>query len=108
MGKDGPERRRTIQITGIQQPVVTHIQPSAYMRTPYACLELHHFKESLQEKREVSNLDMEVFKYMFQKFSATKLNTILPQIQHFLKTTNNYTAEPSTNHYLNLLSENAE
>ena len=45
---------------------------------------------------------------MFQKLSATKLNITLPQIRHFLKTTNNYTAEPSTIHYLNILSENAD
>ena len=69
LGKDGPKRRRTIPITDIQQPVVTHIQPSAYSRTPYACLELHHFKESLQEKREVDNLDMEVFKYVSKVIS---------------------------------------
>ena len=44
---------------------------------------------------------------MFQKLSATRLNITLPQIRHFLKTTNNYTAEPSTIHCLNILNENA-
>ena len=105
LGK-GPKRRCTIPF--LQQSTETHSQPSPNDRSPYAHLTIEHFKLSLQEKNEVSHLDMEVFKYMFHKRAASKLNIYLPSIRQFLKNKTDITYESSTIHYLNIISENAD
>ena len=51
---------------------------------------------------------MEVFKYMFHKRAASKLNIYLPSIRQFLKNKTDITYESSTIHYLNIISENAD
>lgn len=106
LGKEGPKRRHTIPF--LQQSTETHSQPSPNDRSPYAHLTIEHFKLSLQEKNEVSHLDMEVFKYMFHKTAASELNIYLPSIRQFLKNKTDITYESSTIHYLNIISENAD